>query len=186
MGEIKSTLDLVLEKTRNLKLSQEEKQRLRWEEAGKRARGYVQKYLDGVWKFHQLLEALKQDEAPREASGEVLNLLLENIRPGLDWTSVLDELEARYQEKAGPVLSDLRHILSEFEKQVRDLESQVSQRMLRELEELEIRGSAVVPNVKRSPERNRLYAVHEQDTLRALELRKKALYEALSGQFPPP
>jgi hypothetical protein len=48
MGEIKSTLDLVLEKTKNLTLSSEEKEEQKHQEIEKRIKGMLQKYQDGV------------------------------------------------------------------------------------------------------------------------------------------
>ena len=46
MAEIKSTLDLVMEKTKNLSLSSEEKQTQRNKEIEGRIRGLLQKYQD--------------------------------------------------------------------------------------------------------------------------------------------
>jgi hypothetical protein len=46
MAEIKSTLDLVMEKTKNLNLSNAEKQDQKNKEMESRLRGLVQKYQD--------------------------------------------------------------------------------------------------------------------------------------------
>jgi hypothetical protein len=43
MGEIRSTLDIIMEKTRDLSLSPEEKRRLKGQEWLGRARGWVRK-----------------------------------------------------------------------------------------------------------------------------------------------
>ena len=47
MGEIKSTLDLVLEKTKDLTLSSEEKKAQKQKEIENRIKGLLQKYQDG-------------------------------------------------------------------------------------------------------------------------------------------
>ncbi len=47
MAEIKSTLDLVMEKTRNLRFSSQEKREIQMEEARRAFNGLLQKYLDG-------------------------------------------------------------------------------------------------------------------------------------------
>ena len=47
MAEIKSTLDLVLEKTRDMTLSSDEKQQQQREAIETRFRGLLQKYIDG-------------------------------------------------------------------------------------------------------------------------------------------
>jgi hypothetical protein len=64
MGEIKSTLDLVLEKTKNLKLSSEEKQQQTQQEIENRIKGMMQKYEDGLYTKTELIagyELLKKD-----------------------------------------------------------------------------------------------------------------------------
>ena len=48
MGEIKSTLDLVMEKTRHLTLSQKEKEEQKQIEVNKRLKGLLQKYQDNL------------------------------------------------------------------------------------------------------------------------------------------
>ena len=55
MGEIKSTLDLVLEKTKNLTLSSEEKESQKQKEVENRIKGMVQKYQDGILSINQLI-----------------------------------------------------------------------------------------------------------------------------------
>ena len=54
MGEIKSTLDLVMEKTRHLTLSREEKEEQKRVEVNKRLKGLVQKYQDNLLKKDRL------------------------------------------------------------------------------------------------------------------------------------
>ena len=64
MGEIKSTLDLVLEKTKNLTLSSEEKEEQKQKEIENRIKGMMQKYQDGMLSKNQLktdYEILKKD-----------------------------------------------------------------------------------------------------------------------------
>jgi hypothetical protein len=64
MGEIKSTLDLVLEKTKNLTLSSEEKYQQNLQEIENRIKGMMQKYQDGLYSKTELIagyELLKND-----------------------------------------------------------------------------------------------------------------------------
>ena len=64
MGEIKSTLDLVLEKTKNLTLSSEEKEQQTQQEIENRIKGMMQKYQDGLYSKSELMagyELFKKD-----------------------------------------------------------------------------------------------------------------------------
>ena len=63
MGEIKSSLDIVMEKTRHLKLTQEERQTQKLKDIQGSLKGLVQKYKDHLLKdekMRQEWEALKQ------------------------------------------------------------------------------------------------------------------------------
>ena len=48
MSEIRSTIDIMMERTRGMSLSEEEKESLRKEELGKRAKGFRIKLLDAA------------------------------------------------------------------------------------------------------------------------------------------
>jgi hypothetical protein len=58
MAEIKITLDIIMEKTRHLVLSPEEKQQLELDQHLRKIPGYLQKYLDDVWHLDHLLEEI--------------------------------------------------------------------------------------------------------------------------------
>ena len=48
MGEIRSTLDIIMEKTKGLSMSEEEKKAFKKQETAGKIRGLIQKYLDGT------------------------------------------------------------------------------------------------------------------------------------------
>jgi hypothetical protein len=58
MAEIKSTLDLIMERTRNLSMTPEEKEALRRKEWHSRIQGWLQRYLDGLMGTNSLKEAI--------------------------------------------------------------------------------------------------------------------------------
>ena len=60
MAEIKSTLDLVMERTKNLRFSEEEKQAQKIEDAKKTLNGLIQQYLD---------QLLNEDELSSKIAG---------------------------------------------------------------------------------------------------------------------
>ena len=66
MAEIKSTLDLVLERTKNLTLTEEEKKSLQRKELEGKIRGWGQKYLDGLMRLSAVNEAVS---APFDGHG---------------------------------------------------------------------------------------------------------------------
>jgi len=92
MGEIKSTLDLVMEKTKNLSLSDEEKQAQKQKEVESRVRGLLQKYLDGWLDNNQLkieYESLKKDSGLSD-DAVMINEIFGRLDPNVDNRNLLE------------------------------------------------------------------------------------------------
>ena len=147
MGEIKSTLDLVMEKTKHLSLSDEEKQTQKKVELEKRVNGLLQKYQDKVVSIEQLhteYARLKQELRLPDDS-----FLVDQAINKIDLTSenrlLLNLLKEFYSSGIGGIDS----ILNEFQDELNSLSSY---RMVEIREELagkySISGSAVVPNLE--------------------------------------
>ncbi len=66
MAEIKSTLDLIMEKTKGLTLSPEEKEKIHREEWLKKAKGWIQKFLDDRTDLGKVKDELFSREKPLE------------------------------------------------------------------------------------------------------------------------
>ena len=64
MAEIKSTMDLIMERTKGLTLSPKEKEEIHREEWLKKAKGWIQKFLDGWVEMDKVKTELFSQEAP--------------------------------------------------------------------------------------------------------------------------
>ena len=86
MAEIKSTLDLIMEKTRGLTMTEEEKRELREKDLVGKVRGLVQKYLDGALDMDRFREkaAALAGEAVTEFSRILTKEVLSRIEPESD------------------------------------------------------------------------------------------------------
>ena len=79
MGEIKSTLDIIMEKTKGMTMSDEEKRELKKKELSDRLKGLIQKFLDGILTYEDLKgEISANDEDEREL---MLNAATGNLFP---------------------------------------------------------------------------------------------------------
>ena len=95
MGEIKSTLDLVLEKTKNLTLSSEEKETQKQKEIENHIKGMVQKYQDGILSQNQLItdyELLKKDYTISQNNSLIVEIT-KRIDPDQDNQPLLELLQ---------------------------------------------------------------------------------------------
>jgi hypothetical protein len=148
MGEIRSTLDIIMEKTRDLSLSPEEKRKLRGQEWLGKARGWVQKYQDeliGVKEVQAALQKLGESEgADRLLKQEIIGA----IEPGGDNGKRWDLLERLWPTD----LERHKEIVRHFQEELEQARSEKIRLALDRLAERNISGAAVVPNLNRDPD----------------------------------
>ena len=146
MGEIKSTLDLVLEKTKNLTLSSEEKETQKQKEIENRIIGMVQKYQDGILSQNQLItdyEFLKKDfNIPQNNS--LIVQITQRIDPDQDSQPLLELL----QEYCAIDTAAIEKIIENFRKEYITASQNRIERLRDDLaKQHSISGSAVLPNL---------------------------------------
>ncbi len=151
MGEIKSTLDLVMEKTRHLTLSREEKDAQKKVEVHKRLKGLVQKYQDNLLKKDRLEKELDSLKKTYDLNVDqiLLNLLLSSLRLGRTYKLYLKLLN----EMCGLDVSGFEKIFQDFKEAVKSATENRVNEIKADLEKKRfISGVAVVPNLERDRE----------------------------------
>ena len=150
MGEIKSTLDIIMEKTQDLTMSDEEKQAFKEQEMAGKVRGLIQKNLDGILEMGRLkIEAAAlagRDEEMVRAM--IIKESIARIEMGEDNEPVLRILE----EAAGLDTKSIRGALKESEGRLEQEKRVREKELMKSLGKKEISGSAVIPNVEADPE----------------------------------
>jgi len=146
MGEIKSTLDLVLEKTKNLTLSSEEKETQKQKEIENRIKGMVQKYQDGILSINQLItdyELLKKDfTIPQNIS--LIVEITQRIEPDQDNQPLIELL----QKCCAIDTVAIETIIKNFQKEYITASQNRIERLREDLAQRHnISGSAVLPNL---------------------------------------
>lgn len=146
MAEIKSTIDLIMERTKNLSLSEEEKTAIRRREAEGKAKGWIQRYRDGMATLRDLKKeyAEERKEFP-EAERIFRSALLEHVEPGGENGAVFELMEKVLKMKMEPV----RELVEACRE---DLSRIVLEGLEAEREALRrkgISGAAVIPNPNR-------------------------------------
>jgi len=147
MGEIKSTLELVMEKTRHLTLSKEEKLEQMHTEADKRLKGLVQKYLDNALNKQQFDETLNRLRKTYGLAVDHILLvrLLEGLRLDKDNTPRLLLLN----EFCGIDVTELESVFNGYQKTIRSVTQKRTKKLKKRLSgKRNISGSAVVPNLE--------------------------------------
>ncbi len=147
MAEIKSTLDIVMEKTKHLSLSSEERDKQQSVEAEKKIKGLLQKFQDQILSENQLsseYETLKKTYNLPDNS-IFINEIFSRLDPDRDNRLLL----ALLKERCGAPVTEIESILNDYQD---ELNSAASYRRIEHRENLAqthfISGSAVVPNLE--------------------------------------
>jgi hypothetical protein len=150
MAEIKSTLDLVMEKTKNMSLSAEERQGQKDKEIGSRIRGLLNKFEDKAISFDQFsseYRALKKEFGLKETGNErLIKEICDRLEPGTDNQALFDLL-SEFK------VSDFEALKSIFQgfQTASDAAARERSKILKEqlAKTHFISGSAVVPNLEK-------------------------------------
>ena len=150
MGEIKSTLDIIMEKTKGLTMTEEEKQSFQKREVEGKVSGFLLKFLDNLMGLDRLkIEMAGLGEDKQTMAQQILKEeCLSRIDPEGDNAPLIQALKYVAGIDTGP----LQNALSMFHE---DLERQRAKREEAARETLRqggISGSAVVPNLNADPE----------------------------------
>ena len=147
MGEIKSTLDLVLEKTKNLTLSSEEKEEQKQKEIENRIKGMMQKYQDGILSKNELIadyEILKTDCNMSQNNSLIIEIT-KRIDPDQDNQPLLELL----QKCCSVDTAVIETIIEDFRKAYLTASQNRMERLKEDLaRQHNITGSAVLPNLE--------------------------------------
>jgi hypothetical protein len=181
MPEIKSTLDLVMEKTKHLTFSKEEKDAKKREDVRNAAKGIIQKYLDHLFSRDDLQEALARLKADYELKSDAV--FLAEISDRVTLAGDNQPLFNLLTDLFGITTSSLVGTVAAFQAAVKN-ESDVHGRALKEklAVSCQVSGSAVQPNLMADLGwKNRHRALVEQYS-RELDHEKQAAIQSNPNQ----
>jgi hypothetical protein len=144
MAEIKSTLELIMERTKNLSMSPEEKEENRRQEWLKKARGWNQRFLDDLISLDKVKEEFFTPDPPKEWPKILKEELVAGLEPGRDNEKRLLLMETLLSVPAVPY----REIIASFNQMVDQEEERQKNRLIEQWANQGISGSALVPNLK--------------------------------------
>jgi hypothetical protein len=146
MGEIKSTLDLVMEKTRNLKLSDEEKQAQKQSEVASRIKGLLQKLQDGLIPESQFQVEYKQlkTEFGQSDDSPLIDEIFSRLDPDADTGIFLNILSTCCHFETALINSMIEDYRETYQAAARMRSQQLKEYLA---QKHSITGTAVVPNL---------------------------------------
>jgi len=150
MAEIKSTLDIIMEKAKRFSATEEEKRGFKREELEGKIKGLVQKTLDGAVgseKFHAEVVALQAKE--KDLVDQILN---DEVVARLEVEANSEALLKILESAAGSAKVAVNEALADFEMKTAQQKSSQRKTLLENLKKKGVSGSAVLPNLDGDPE----------------------------------
>ncbi len=147
MGEIRSTLDLIMERTSGMALSEDEKKGIREESLRKRAKGFRMRLMESPDTVEEIFQSLGEEteEDRKDLESLIWRGLVESLTPDKEIFGALTLLEKLPQAGLkGPVLRELR---ARFTDELKDKSKDRKKILVKEqkkLATLGISGTAVV------------------------------------------
>lgn len=150
MAEIKSTLDIIMEKAKKFSVTEEEKQGFKRQELEGKIKGLVQKTLDGILdseKFQVEVTALQAKDKDL-----VEPILKEEFVSRLELEGNSEALLKMLKSTAGPAWAAVEKVLADFKKKADKQKESRRKALLDDFKKKGISGSAVLPNLDADPE----------------------------------
>jgi len=150
MAEIKSTLDIIMEKAKKFSVTEEEKQGFKRQELEGKIKGLVQKALDGILDFERFqveLAALQAKE--RDLVDQILK---DEVVTRIEVEENSEALLKILENAAGSGKAAVKKTLADFGMKTAKQKDSRRKALLESFKKKGISGSAVVPNVDADPE----------------------------------
>lgn len=168
MAEIKSTLDLIMEKTQNMTLSEEEKNEIRQQEVSGKIKGWVRKYGDSVLNMKTIQSEIEKDDVARqiELKKALHKEVLKRIEPDKDNSMFFQLLE----EICGTGTEVIVDMIHQFQNTIAAERAIILKEQNHRLEEKGISGTAVIPSLCSDAEWNTRYDQSTEDFKKQIRL----------------
>lgn len=160
MAEIKSTLDIIMEKTKTLTMTDEERIAFQRNELQGKVRGWIQKHLDGIMDSETIRSYF---EAEQKKYPELGNILKTELLAQINFEGDNRDIFRLLEELLGIKSTIFNNLIQSFKNDLDTLWREYRDTLLYELTKRKIYGTSVIPN----PKKDENWEAHRQQlTLR--------------------
>lgn len=160
MSELKSALELVLEKTKGIKPTQEEREQIKKQEYISQATALLSGYLSGEDRIEYIEKELRGDEPLTET---FLSLLWSKLNAVSDINQRLLKAISRFQKNGEVVATKMEVLYQEYQKVREEKLKGIEETIIEKLAQRGIKGSAIIPHPPGSKEGMQLLDVLEKE-----------------------
>jgi hypothetical protein len=150
MGEIKSTLELAMERTKKFAISEKEKEEIKQREILQKATTLFHRYREGHLSLNELLKEIEKMD--KKISTTVKESLLSQWIDALsleeDAERILKGIESLKRRNIDEGKQKFHHLFSQYQKEKEKIKEEVKAQFITALKEKGIHGSALEPNLE--------------------------------------
>jgi hypothetical protein len=150
MGEIKSTLELAMERTKKFAISEKEKEEMKQKEVFQKATSLFHRYREGHFSLNDILKEIEKME--KKTATTVKEALLSQWIDALpledDAERILKGIELLKRRSIDEGKQKFHHLLSQYQKEKEKIKEELKTQFMAALKEKGIYGSAVEPNLE--------------------------------------
>ncbi len=153
MAEIKSSIEIAMEKTKGLILSREEMQKIKDEELRAKAQSLVHRFLEVDFHLREMEKELAKLEP--EPKKHLEKLILEHLIEAIDLdrnNDLILEGLTTLRPLTSPLIKDVKTLLAEYQEKKDKAFQETTAVIIKGLEKKGISGSAIQPKVAESKE----------------------------------
>jgi hypothetical protein len=156
MAEIKSTLELAMERTKRISISGEDREEIKRKEILQKASGLFHRYREGHLPLHEILKEMeKMEEKTRTlVKASLVSQLIEAVSlasPDDENTRIFEAIESLKDRDTDALRQRLDQLLARYRKEREKTREKVRTQLLEALRKEGLSGSAVEPNVEGDP-----------------------------------
>jgi hypothetical protein len=149
MGEIKSAIELAMERTKNLVMDDEEKIAFARKDREDRVRAIMRRFLEGMIEGAEFLHEYRDIKAePSAKSALLVDLIVEEFKASGTNDRLFALLMLLGGEAGGGLEGEARSLERWFRDELAAREAGIRKRIIARLKDLGISGDAVEPNVR--------------------------------------
>jgi hypothetical protein len=160
VNEIKSALELALDKTKKIKATPEEREQLKKQEDISRATGLLSRYMSDEDRIEDLEKALEDNEV---LTRTFLSLLWAQLNAVFDINEKVLKAIGRFQGNGEAVATKIARLYQDYQEIKREKLKGIEKTLMEKLAQRGIMGSAIVPNPMGSKEAMQLLHSLEEE-----------------------
>ncbi|MBA4416730.1 MAG: hypothetical protein C0392_02295 [Syntrophus sp. (in: bacteria)] len=149
MAEIKSAIELAMERTRNLVMDEEEKKAFQIKETENRVRAILRRYCEGMIETNRAMDELDEIAGDQSIKKRVLTeALFEEIDITKDNAGLLALLKIMGGSPYDSFIKEFEGIVMNFSRELKKKETIIREKIENRLKEMGITGDGCEPNVE--------------------------------------